>query len=225
MLVHCCEFIYPLCSAAFPNTRIDKMKPEERYEKWYYEKTERMVEILGEEYDQVMHALFPYDVGGALDLYYFPYDIEGTGIATKELSGAPGEGPSNEIFGDYELVMFTRQTIDLDAIQDVNSDFGSIHKSISFILNRTARYSEIETINSKETCEIPPRDDQSESTFIILDDYKNDREQPFFGLLLVMQIFRSEMEYARLHGGRDLIDKLKRAKAYPYSDLNRPALA
>jgi hypothetical protein len=71
---------------------------------WYDRKSALMVEILGEEHNMVMHAIIPYAIGGGLDLYYFPNGIEGTGVATKELSEIPGEGSSNDVFDCYELV-------------------------------------------------------------------------------------------------------------------------
>jgi hypothetical protein len=38
-------------------------------------------------------------------------------------------------------------------------------------------------------------------------------------------VFRSEMEYARENGGAKLIRRLKKAGYYPYSDLDREAVA
>ena len=43
-----------------------------------------------------------------------------------------------------------------------------------------------------------------------------------FGMLLVIEIHRSEMGYAREHGGAVFIDALKNAGYYPHSDLDRP---
>jgi hypothetical protein len=39
---------------------------------WYEHKTRLMEGSLGPEHDVVMHAIIPYAVGGALDLYYYP---------------------------------------------------------------------------------------------------------------------------------------------------------
>jgi hypothetical protein len=41
------------------------------------------------------------------------------------------------------------------------------------------------------------------------------------GLLLCIEIFRSEMEYAMEHGSQELLKRLKDASHYPYSDLDR----
>jgi hypothetical protein len=40
-------------------------------------------------------------------------------------------------------------------------------------------------------------------------------------LLLCLEVFRSEMEFARENGAEQLLGKLKDAGYYPYSDLNR----
>jgi hypothetical protein len=60
---------------------------------------------------------------------------------------------------------------------------------------------------------------------LIFDAYGLDGEHKDFGLLVVIEVHRSEMEYAREYGGKKLLDKLKIAGYYPYSDLERPAVA
>ena len=71
-----------------------------------------------------MHAIILYAIGGGLDLYDYPNGIPGTAVATKELSALPGEGPSNYVYQCYELVMFTRHPLDLDAAEDEDTAFG-----------------------------------------------------------------------------------------------------
>jgi hypothetical protein len=39
--------------------------------------------------------------------------------------------------------------------------------------------------------------------------------------MVVMEIFRKEMDFARANGGAALLEKLKLAGHYPYSDLDR----
>ncbi len=46
----------------------------------------------------VGHAIIPYYLGAALDLYYYPNGLPGTAFATKELSEHPNEGSSNNVF-------------------------------------------------------------------------------------------------------------------------------
>jgi Suppressor of fused protein (SUFU) len=191
---------------------------------WYDRKSALMAEVLGEEHDMVMHAMIPYYLDGSLDLYYFPNGVAGTGIATKELSDLPGEGSTNDVFDNYELVMFTRQPIALDDAQDESTPFGRAHQSISAILNCIARYSAEAILNPHETCEFPEDMEVVGGRCLIFDAYGCDDDHAEFGLLTILEVHRSEMDYAREQGGRQLIEKLKAAGYYPYSDLDRPAV-
>ncbi len=194
-------------------------------QEWYDEKTALMVESLGAEHGNVMHAIIPYYLGGGLDLYYFPSGIPGTAIATKELCEIPGEGSSNNVFDTYELVIFTRHSLSLDDAQDESTPFGRAHITINAILNCIAPYSAEATLNPHETCEFPEEMETVGGKCLIFDAYGFDGEHSEFGLLAVIEIHRSELDYARKHGGRKLITELKQAGYYPYSEMDRPAVA
>lgn len=195
-------------------------------EEWYDRKSALMESMLGKEHDRVMHALIPYAIGGALDLYYFPHGIPGTAIATKELSEVPGEGSSNAAFQCYELVMFTRHPLDLAAAMDESTRFGQAHAKIKSILNRIAPYSTQATLNPTDTLEFPADMKNVGGRCIILDAYPACPDDPpaEFGLLALIEVFRSEMEYARENGGGQLIRRLKAKGRYPYSDLDRESV-
>jgi hypothetical protein len=175
----------------------------------------------------VMHAIIPYAIGGALDLYYFPNGVPGTAIATKELSESPGQGSSNDVYSCYELVMFTRHALDLDAATNEETAFGKAHSSINAILNFIAPYSAQARLNPNETCEFPVEMDRVGGKCLIFDGYASHSDDMVenFGLLAVIEIFRTEMEYARQNGGAKLIKRLKSKGHYPYSDLDRVPVA
>lgn len=197
-----------------------------REQAWYDQKSTWMESILGPQHGIVMHAIIPFDCGGALDLYYFPNSVPGTAIATKELTYLPNEGSSNKAFSCYELVMFTRQAIDLQEHYS-DTDFGRAEKSISAILNRIAWYSADASLNPAETCEFPSEMETVGGKCLIFDDYasfSNDTVRNF-GLLLIIEIFRSEMEFAMKKGGDRLLHLLKQSGHYPYSDLDRQPVA
>jgi hypothetical protein len=200
---------------------------EELARRWYERKSSLMEGMLGKEHNMVMHAIIPYAIGGGLDLYYYPNGIPGTAIATKELSERPGEGSSNRVFRCYELVMFTKRPLDLDAAKDESTPFGRAHRAINAILNRIAPYSAQATLNPNETCEFPAEMPVVGGRCLIFDGYPSyhDEEQAEFGLLAVMEVFRSEMEYARKNGGAKLLKRLKDKGYYPYSDLDRKPVA
>jgi hypothetical protein len=194
---------------------------------WYDRKSALMEATLGKEHDMVMHALIPYAIGGALDLYYFPNGIPGTAIATKELCELPGEGSSNNVYSCYELVMFTKHRLDLDAAKDEETPFGKAHACINSILNCIAPYSAQATLNPNETCEFPADMEDVGGKCLIFDGYASHSHDMVkeFGLLAVIEVFRSEMEYARKNGGAKLIKRLKSEGHYPYSDLDRDPVA
>ena len=200
---------------------------EEAGQRWYDRKSAIMEEMLGKEHDMVMHAIIPYAIGGGLDLYYYPNGVPGTGIATKELSEMPGEGSSNGVFQCYELVMFTRHPLDLDAATNKNTPFGQAHSVINAVLNRIAPYSAQATLNPNETCEFPADMPTVGGRCLIFDGYPSypTDEQAEFGLLAVIEVFRSEMDYARKKGGAKLLKRLKAQGHYPYSDMDREPVA
>lgn len=203
------------------------MVVEDEGDRWQERKSVLMEAILGAEHDMVMHALFPYALGGGLDLYYYPNQISGTAIATKELSELPGEGSSNSAFACYELVMFTKHTLDLNAAMDENTEFGREHSVINAILNHIAPYSSQATLNPNETCEFPADMPTVGGRCLIFDAYPTvpDNGPIEFGLLAIIEVFQSEMEYAREHGGAMLLERLKARGYYPYSDMNREPVA
>lgn len=200
---------------------------EELGQQWYDQKTSWLEEALGTEHDMVMHAIIPYAIGGGLDLYYYPNGLPGTAIATKELSERPGEGSSNRVFRSYELVMFTKHPIDLDAAKDENTPFGRAHADINAMLNCLAPYSAQASLNPNETCEFPADMPRIGGRCLIFDGYPSypDDEPAEFGLLAVIEVFRSEMEYARRKGGAKLLRRLMDKGHYPYSDLDRKPVA
>ena len=212
----------------FKNLFKKKLSEEEASlleEQWYDQKSQLMENILGSEYEYVMHSIIPYEVGGSLHFYYYAQP-DGTAIATKELSYASGAPNSNNSFGRFEFVIFTKDVLPNSVGDQVfQSSYGEHFDHTQKILNAIARYSETTTINPYETCEFPEdfEDNDIGGRCLIFSAYgsgSDDKYQPF-GLMLVMEVFRSEMDYAREHGGIHLINKLKDAGYYPYSDLSR----
>jgi hypothetical protein len=206
----------------FGRKRLSEEEEERLENEWYEKKSGLMEARLGEEHDMVMHAVIPYEIGGALDLYYYPKGISGTGIATKELSFACRDSSTNDWFDKYELVMFTREALDLDKAYDESSPFGEAHQNISSILNPVARYSEQAKLNPNETCEFPSDMEGIGGKCLIFSAYETSgKEAEDFGLLAIIEVFRSEMEYAMQQGGEMLLGLLKEKGIYPYSDMNR----
>ena len=193
-----------------PNNSETEVQPmaddhEEAGRQWYDRKSALMEDVLGKEHDMVMHAIIPYALGGGLDLYFYPHGVPGTAIATKELSELPGEGSSNSVYACYELVMFTKCPLELDAAQDEGKAFGRSHSAINAILNRIAPYSALATLNPYETCEFPAEMPTVGGRCLVFDGYTPhaDDEPAEFGLLLIIEVFRSEMAFAQQNGAAE----------------------
>ena len=97
---------------------------EEEFEIDYDLKTKGLEAVLGEMHDIVGHAIIPFAIGGAVDMYYFTNHIKGTGFATMELLNPDGNGPLPNKFGTYELAAFTKY--EYNSIEDFQSPFNLI---------------------------------------------------------------------------------------------------
>lgn len=205
----------------------DKPVPKEftaqEHELDYELKSKGLENVLGKMHDLVGHAIIPFAVGGAVDMYYFPNHIKGTGFATMELLEPDGTGPLPNRLGTYELVAFTKH--DHNTSVEAKTPFNLIERTICGIFTKIGFFSRAAVLNPNETCEVPNREGE-ENTCLVFDLYQPDNKQFKIGerthhLLLCLQVFRSEMEFARANGSEELFKKLKQAGHYPYSDLDR----
>ena len=208
-----------------------KKKKEEEFtqEEWdndYELKMKGLEYVLGKSHNMVGHAIIPFEIGGAVDMYYFPNGIKGTGFATMELLKPDGTGPIPNELGTYELVAFTK----LDYIQDKEetNPFNIIERHICGILTGIGFYSFDAKLNPLDTCEMPQKEGEP-NLCLIFDEYKPDGKEfkigdRTHGLLLIIEVHRDEMEYAMNNGTGKLIEKLKEKGYYPYSDLDRESV-
>ena len=199
---------------------------QEEYDKDYELKMAGLEYVLGKSHNLVGHAIIPFEVGGAVDMYYFPNGIKGTGFATMELLKPDGTGPIPNRLGTYELVAFTK----LDYVQDSveTNPFNLIERHICGILTGIGFYSFQAKLEPFETCELPQNEGEP-NLCLIFDEYKPDGKEfkigdKKHGLLLIMEVHRDEMEFAMANGTGKLIEKLKEKGYYPYSDLNRESV-
>jgi hypothetical protein len=199
---------------------------EEEFNKHYEEKQAGLERLLGEMHNMVGHALIPFDVGGTVDMYYFLRGIAGTGFATMELIKPDGTGPIPNRLGTFELVSFTKEAFDSGAGE--TTAFNTIERRLCGIMTSIGNYSFQAKLEPGETVEVPA--DEGQPNFcILLDEYNPDGSGLTIGgskhgLLLLVEVFRDEMEYAMKNGSRQLIQKLKSMGYYPYSDLDRQSV-
>jgi hypothetical protein len=210
----------------FGKKEVKKEFTQEEYDKDYELKSTGLEKVLGKSHNLVGHAIIPFEVGGAVDMYYYPNGIKGTGFATMELIKPDGTGPIPNRTGTYELVAFTK----LDYIQDTTktNPFNLIERHICGIFTGIGNYSFQAKLEPLETCELPIHEGKP-NLCLIFDDYKPEGKEfkigdKKHGLLLIVEVFRDEMEFAMANGTGKLIDRLKEKGYYPYSDLNRESV-
>jgi hypothetical protein len=198
----------------------------EQYSQYYEIKKQGLEKLLGEMYPLVGHAILPFQFGGLVDLYFFPNVLEGTGFVTMELIEPDGSGPKPSSIGTYELIAFTRYKIGDESTKE---KFDEIEHRICETFTAIANYSHYAQLNPLETAELPVRENEP-NRWIIFTEYKKSDTSFMIGnkkhgLLLVIEVFESEMEYAMKHGSESMLNKLMEKGCYPYSDLDREALA
>ncbi len=199
---------------------------QEEYDKDYELKMNGLEYVLGKSHDLVGHAIIPFELGGTVDMYYFPNGIKGTGFATMELIKPDGTGPISNRLGTYEVVAFTKLDYVLDTVE--TDPFNLIERHICGILTNIGFYSFQAKLNPLETCELPQKE-RAPNLCLIFDEYKPDGKEfkiggKKHGLLLIMEVHRDEMEYAMENGTGKLIEKLKEKGFYPYSDMDRKSV-
>jgi hypothetical protein len=207
-------------------TKIKQLEfSDAEYSRHFEVKQAALERILGPMHNTVGHAIVPFEIGGAVDMYYFPNGIPGTGFATMELIDPDGSGPKPNRIGTYELVAFTKQKMPVADKKTEDNPFNKIERRICGIFTTTGFYAHDTVLNPGETCEVPGKEGEP-TKCLILDEY-NPKDIPFtiagkkHCLLLCLEVFRSEMEYAMANGSAVVLKKLQEAGYYPYSDLDR----
>lgn len=200
-------------------------KTSTREEIFHEEKLQSIENVLGKSHNIVGHAIIPFDAGGTVDMYYFPNGIEGTGVATMELISETSTSPIPNRFGTFELVAFTKEKY-TDWTNELN-EFSKFNLKFNSIFTRIGDYSFSARLDPGQTCELPM--DDGENLYFIFDNYSPENKEFRIGnqnycLLLLIQIFDEEWEYAKKESGSALIEKLKLEKVYPYSDMNRQSV-
>lgn len=173
-----------------------------------------------------MHSIIPFMAGGGLDLYYYPQK-HGFAIATKELIDEFGKGPKNREFKSFELCMFSPVEFNLDLAGDQETSMGMAHQRMKATLNALAVYASSASLNVNDTLEFPVDFDENlgGQCYLISALSKNGKslwiDKQEFGLLVAINIHRSEMNYARENGALSLVAKLQESGLFPYSSLER----
>jgi hypothetical protein len=203
--------------------RTDRYEVDEaEWERFTEAKQQALERVLGPMHDMVGHAVIPFAIGGSVDMYAFPNALPGTAFVTQELINLGGSGPRPGKIGTYELIGFTRHSPKRAGEEPV--EFRKMEQRFCGIFTGIANYSFQEELNPHETCEAPGGD--AGPAQILLDEFVPERGEfridgRKHGLLLCIEVLPLELSFARKHGSKVLLKKLKDAGHYPYSDLDR----
>lgn len=202
------------------NDRID-----EELDQFYLDKDKFLEESLGKQTPTVGHAIISFEAGGAVDMYYYHHKDKGTIFATQELINPKGENPIPNRLGLYELVALTKHSYQGDKVGE--GLFGAIERRFCGIFTGIGNFSFQAKLEPGETCELPV--DGGPNRCLIFDEYR-DSKKPFivngqeYGLLLIIEVHRDEMQYAMEYGSEKLFTLLREKGHYPYSDLGRESV-
>lgn len=211
----------------------------ERWSQFRRAKQTALERILGPMDDVVGHAIIPFDAGGSVDLFFFPARPPGTVVVTMDLIDPNGDGPLSAQLGPYELVACTRvrrasayainpQTGEM--APDVDDErFAAITSWFCQMLTAIARDALKTEIQPGDAYELPGEGGEP-AHYIIFDRFDSggqlfEVEGKKYGLLLCIEVFPSELEYAQAHGVDALLARLKQAGVFPFSDLDRKPVA
>lgn len=204
--------------------------PAERWREHHKAKHAALERILGPMDSLVGHAVVPFEDGGPVDMHYFSTRMPGTVIATMDLIDPEGNGPQPNRLGTYELVACTRQSrYPASDSEPGDTRFEAMQDRICTMLSIVGHDSFEAVIEPGDACEMPV-EDEGAVRCIIFDEFDT-RGVPFevegrrHGLLLCIEVHPSELQHAEKRGTQALLDRLKEAGAYPYTDLDREPVA
>jgi hypothetical protein len=202
------------------NTTAKKSFTDEEFTTDYELKSKGLEEVLGASNGIVGHAIIPFEVGGGVDMYYYDKHIPGTAMVTMELLDPAGNGPKVNRIGTYELIAFTKEKYNENDTDENQTPFNLIERRFCGIFTMIGNYSFQAVLNPNETIEVP---NNTDSNYCLLFDKYADFKigNRDHHLLLCLEVFEKEMNFARKYGSEVLLQIMKDKGHYPYSDLNR----
>jgi hypothetical protein len=168
--------------------------------------------VLGESDDRVLHGAIPFylgfENGGTADVVSFSQHFDGVAYVTADLIGCEDQKRSE--LGNYELMICHRE----------ESEWGP------GIVSRLAHYTLETAIEPGHTMDSGPATPKGSTIAALLfDDYATfDVRGELSGLLLCFGITARELKDCRNHGSETILEKLKDADIYPFTDLYRDSV-
>jgi Suppressor of fused protein (SUFU) len=177
------------------------MNDHDEWEEVWNARLQALEQVLGP-CTQTYHAPFPFYLGGQADVVAFGEHLEGMVYVTAELTGK-----REELYADYELM-----------ICDRGQDTWGAN-----LISRIAAYSQEAGISAGDTMDIEPGvPEGSTIKALIFDNYSTfDLFGETYNLRLCIGITQEELQFKMKYGSHALLERLKKEKIYPFTDLYR----
>lgn len=218
-----------------PSVPNEPVGPQWYDESIYQDKMRLFERELGPGHQTMIAALIGWDLGGPVDLWIFPNHNSGTIFTTMQMVMPGPTSQQKNKLGKYELAAATRHKPDPPmpkgaGLSESESSYEAMSLEIRTLLSGAARYSEHIALQPLETAEVQGDSPNDPNTCLIFDtllgpEARMSIDNEGFSVLLIIRVHPSELDHAREHGTQSLIDELKAAGAYPFSDLDRVPVA
>jgi len=184
------------------------------YADWFEAKLQALERILGPADRDILSARVPLHLGGESSVFIFrhaPFANGGIAYVTSDLIGMRKQRRNR--LGQYELMMCTRRE----------------SAGAPELLGKLAKYTLDEALEPGETMDIGPAmpEDSTISALLFVEPRIADGGESFevrgvkAGVLLCIGITARELEAIRRHGATGILERLKAAGVFPFTEVRR----
>ncbi len=190
----------------------DTQTQNDEWQKIWDARIAALTPILGKPADTVLHAVIPFQLGGAADVLPFPDFTSGITYVTAEMTGED-VGQRSTSLGNYELMICARQEL----------------QKAGDLISNLARYTCDAELEPGETMDLGTFFGDSSIRALL---FTHPREQAVhfeflgqrYGLLLCIGITAEELAFKQAHGSESLLTLLRQHGVYPYTTPDRPSV-
>lgn len=180
----------------------------DRWQELWDARLSSLESIFGPSDDGVFHSPLPFHLGGAADVVPFRRHLDGVTYVTADLIGDTRSKPNQ--LGQYELMICLRE----------HSDWGPE------LISNLATYTLEAVLEPTETMDVAPSLPQpTQITSLLFVAYSElEFEAKPCGVLLCLGITEDELRYRHECGYDQVVEALKSAGVFPFTDLCRQSV-
>ena len=190
---------------------------KKKAELWRKQKGNLIEKCLGPALDNaVLYIIPPVDFAPGL---YVHLNEGFFALSTLDMSELPRKGASNKQYDNIEFCMMAKEKITLDETGSPILKDDSSFMLMRYITTAIANYAASgATLNVGDTIEFPEDyDEKIGGKCFFFWPHGGSSVDASLGLMMIIEIHRNEMEFARSDGPSKLVNKLKNSKVFPFS--------